>query len=251
MTKRRIVFMLGLCSLMALLAVQALSEARSSTRPAGVYASARRRRTTDSERRREAARRRTLARQEAERKQRESAKEGSRSSAQSKIEQEQRRKESRERSAERRRQLLSEKHALAATEEQWKVIKPKLEKVRHLRDQTHSIANLFMVSSSGSGAKTANGTSANAPTWQWNARWKDKAPSELTEAQRTANELMALVDRRSAAAQEFTRKMAALRKSRSRQVELERQLSEARQELREVLTTRQEAALVLKVSGWL
>jgi hypothetical protein len=148
-----------------------------------------------------------------------------------------------------KRELLFEKHALGATEEQWKVIKPRLEKVRQLRDLERSTVNLSMTSSSGSGGRTASGRGANAPTWQWNASWKGKAPSELTEAQKIANELMALVDRRSAAPQEFTRKIAALRKSRSRQVELERHLSEARQELRAVLTTRQEAALVLM--GWL
>jgi len=39
--------------------------------------------------------------------------------------------------------------------------------------------------------------------------------------------------------------MDALRKSRTKEAELERQLSEAYRELREILTTRQEAALVL------
>jgi len=231
---------------MAILVVEALPEARSSNQPAGAYAAARRRSRTDTERRREAARRLALERQ-----QRESAKDGSQANSQSKTEGQKRRKEDQERSAERRRLLLSEKHALGATEEQWKLIKPKLEKVRYLRDRARSTVGLLMISSGGSGAKRTGGTSANAPTWQWNVSWKDKAPSELTEAQIITNELMALVDRRSVASVEFVRKMAVLREARARQAELEKKLSEARQQLREVLTTRQEAALVLMLDGWL
>ncbi len=246
MTRRRMVFMLVLCPVVALFTVQALSEARSSNQSTGVYRIVRRQRTTDAERKRQAARRRALERQ-----QRESAKESSHESSQSKLEREQRRKEARERMAKIRRELLFEKHALEATEEQWKVIKPKLEKVRHLRDRARSTVGLLMAGSSGGGSKTASGRSTNVPTMQWNVSWKDKAPSDLTEAQEIANELMALIDRRSASSPEFTRKMAALRQARAGQVELERQLSEARQELRSVLTTRQEAALVLMVSGWL
>jgi hypothetical protein len=47
----------------------------------------------------------------------------------------------------------------------------------------------------------------------------------------------------------FGRKVAALRKARSKEAEIQKQLAEARRELREGLTTRQEAVLVLL--GWL
>jgi len=61
---------------------------------------------------------------------------------------------------------------------------------------------------------------------------------------------MDLVDNKYTKAEEFKRKMDALRKSRSREEPEEKkkkeELSKAQQELREVLTTRQEAALVLK-----
>lgn len=167
----------------------------------------------------------------------------------SKIEREKRRKEWLKGVAERKKEFLLEKSALAATEEQWKVIKPKLEEVRRLRDQSCSSAGLFLTSSSGSGAKTEKGINRNKPGFQWRISWKDKPPAGLTEAQKIANELIALVDKKNVKAGEFKKKMDALRESRKKQEQLKKQLSDARKELREVLTTRQEAALVLM--GWL
>ena len=154
---------------------------------------------------------------------------------QRKLEHEQRRKE-RDKKKEEAGGFIFEKNALGATEEQWKVIKPKLEKVRHLREQANSMVGLSLINSSGS---------RSVPTWKWRIRWKDKSTGKLTEAQKLANELLDLVDSKNAKAEAFRRKMDALRKARSEQSQLKKQLSEARQELREVLTTRQEAALVL------
>ena len=164
------------------------------------------------------------------------------------IEPEQRLKNMRKRAAERRKEFLMEKSLLGATEEQWKLIKAKLEKVekvRQLRKQARSTVGVSLAGSSSGGA----GARPNVPTWQWQRPWKDKAPSELTEAQRLAKELIALVERKNMTPQAFRRKMDALRKARSEEAELKRQLSEAppeaRRELRDILTTRQEAALVL------
>ena len=190
---------------------------------------------------------------------------------QRKLALERRGKESRKRSAERKRQrepihemrrfelekskkewekknkeaggFIYEKSALrafGATEEQWKLIRAKLEKVRQLREPASSTVGMFLAVGS-----SDSGTSANVPAWQWKRPWKDKAPSELTEAQKLTKQLIALVERRNTTPQAFRRKMAALRKARSEETELKRQLSEARRELCEILTTRQEAALVL------
>jgi hypothetical protein len=126
--------------------------------------------------------------------------------------------------------------AFGATEEQWKLIKAKLEKVQQLREQANSTVGLSLAGGS---------SDTNAPTWQWKRPWKDKVPSELTEAQRLTKELIALVERKNTTPEAFRRKMAALRKARSEEAEFKRQLSEVRRELREMLTTRQEAALVL------
>jgi hypothetical protein len=228
MAKRRIILVLVVCLSLTAFTVQTVSRTSSSNQTAKPSDAERLRNMTEEERKREAVKRRE----------------------QSKLEREQRRKETQKIVAERRKGFLYEKYALRPTEEQWKVIKPKLEKVRHLRDLERSTVNLFLTSSSVSGTSSRDSRSANVPTWQWNISWKDKAPAELAEAQKIANTLMDLVDNKYTQAEEFKRKMGALRKSRSKEKPEEKkkkeELSKAQQELREVLTTRQEAALVLK-----
>jgi hypothetical protein len=143
--------------------------------------------------------------------------------------------------------LLFEKYALKATEEQWKGIKPRLEKVRLLRDRARSTVGLLLCSSSGSGL--GNTKSAIVPAMQWNPSWKNKTPSELTDAQKMVNRLMDLVDQDGTTNEQFNRQMAALRQSMERQKTLEEEWARAQEELRKGLTIRQEAALILM--GWL
>jgi 3-methyladenine DNA glycosylase/8-oxoguanine DNA glycosylase len=82
-------------------------------------------------------------------------------------------------------------------------------------------------------------------------QWKGRADYEPTEAQKLAEQLVAYVDRKNTTQQAFKVKMDALRKARAEEAELRRSgLFKVRQELRELLTTREEAALVL-MRGWL
>ena len=204
---------------------------------------------TDAERKKEFAKRRRQKKLESEQRRKEHEEERRRwelGREQRRLDREQRYKEFQKRVAEMKKEFLREKYALRPTEEQWKIIKPKLEKVQRLRNQARSTVGVFLTSSSGSGTSSRDSRSANLPNWQWKISWKDKAPAELTEAQKIANELMDLVDNKNTTAEEFKQKMDTLRKSRSKLENIKRQLSEAQQELREVLTTRQEAALVLK-----
>ena len=234
MTKRSVVLIFVLCSLTALLAGQALSQTRSSNRSTRASDTERRRKMTDAERKKEAAENR----RQRELKEKELAKEGRGPL----ISLEQRR----EKAAERSKEFFWQKAALGATEEQWKLIKPKLEKVRQLREQANSTVGLFLASGS-SDNETNLRTRARPeqPTLQWKIPWKDKAPNELTEAQKLTKHLIALVENKNTMPVQFSRTMDALRKSRREEAELERQLDEVRKELREMLTTRQEAALVL------
>ena len=209
MTKRSVIILLGVCLSIAVFTVQSLSQARSSNRTA---------RSPDPQR-----------------------------GAGAKIDREQKRDELQKSIAKRRKEFLWEKYALKAPEEQWKVIKPKLEKVQQLRLQACSTAGLLLTSSSGSGASA--GARPIEPRFQWRIDWKDQAPAELTEAQRNANVLMELVDNQGTTEEQFKRAVDALRVSRSRQAQLNKELSKAREDLRKVLTTRQEGALVLM--GWL
>jgi len=246
MTKRSVVLILVLCSLTALLAGQALSQTRNSNRSARTSAAARSRVKTGAERRKEAAERR----RQQELKEKELAKEGRGPL----ISRKQRHENLLKKEDERSREFLYEKAALRATEDQWKLIKSKLEKVRRLRMQATSTVGMGITSSSSSSSDNETNLRARArpkvPTWQWHRPWKGKAPDELTEAQKLTKHLIALVENKNTTPEQFRRTMVALRKARREEAELERQLSEAREELREGLTPRQEAALVLMIK-WL
>ena len=231
MTKRRIILASVVFFSIAVFTVQTLPQTRrpGSPKPPDTE---RLRNMTEEERKREVAKRSRQRKLERAQRNKELAKVGRGPL----IDRKQRAKELQEKAAERRKEFLREKSPLGATEEQWKLIKAKLEKVRHLREQARSTVGAFLAGGS---------SDTNAPAWQWKRPWKDKAPSELTEAQKIAKQLIALVERRNTTPQAFRRKMAALRKARSERAELKRQLAEARRELREILTTRQAAALVL------
>ena len=136
------------------------------------------------------------------------------------------------------------KMQLAGNEERWKLIQPKLKKVQDLRYRATSTVGAG-VSDGSSDSRTGPG----GPRLKWDRPWKDKALSELTEAQRLATDLRTLLERKDTTPTAFRSKMAALREARSKDLEIKRQYAEARQELRQILTAREEAIFVL--SGWL
>lgn len=140
--------------------------------------------------------------------------------------------------------LLAAKYALGASKENWRLIRPKLEEVINLWDRANS-----RVGASLSLGSSDSRTESGGPKLQWERPWQDKHLKELSEAQRLARQLRTLLERKDTTPQAFRRKMADLRKAKSKQVEIEQQLAEARRKLREILTTRQEAVLVLL--GWL
>lgn len=140
--------------------------------------------------------------------------------------------------------LLDAKYALRVTEEQWKIIGPKLEKVINLWDQANSTIGAGV-----SGSSTNGQTEAIVPKLQWERPWKYTPLFEMTEAQKLAKQIRILLEKKDTPPEVFRRKVAALRKARSKEAEIQKQLAEARRELREGLTTRQEAVLVLL--GWL
>lgn len=241
MPKRSIILLLVLCSSIALLTAHALPQTLSSNRSARTYDAASRRRMIDAQRRKEAAERR----RQLELNEKEHAKE----ERKPRIDREQQIKEFQERVAKVRKEFLREKSALRVTEEQWNIIKAKLEEVRCFRDQARSTVGISMTSSSSSGTKSDSSASRNVPTWQWKQPWKDKSPDEMTEAQKLAKELITLLENDNTTTEQFRCQMDALRKARKEEDQIEKKLSEAKKELRELLTPRQEAALVLM--NWL
>lgn len=177
--------------------------------------------------------------------------------------------EKRMRSESAKRAAESMKQALRATEQQWKVIKPRLDKVEYLASQArvsivpHSYRRSRRYggsrNSAGAGGSAGSGANINEKTetskpnnrqpvtkieegWKWSRPWESKAPSELTEGERICEELLELLEDKNSKPQEIEQKIEALRKVRQ---ETKKQLAKAQQELREVLTFRQEATLVL------
>ncbi len=150
----------------------------------------------------------------------------------------QRRKEAQERTNKTREGLLREKAALNPMPAQWEVIKPLLEKIRQLRDQPKSTTRVSLTTTTTSQRTAAQ--NRRVGMWKWIPSWENKPTSKWTEGQRTANELIALVGGRSTTDEAFVEKMEALRQCRR-----EEAIAETQQQLRQGLTTRQEAALVL------
>ena len=177
---------------------------------------------------------------------------------------------------ERRNELI--KQALGMTEEQWKVIGTKVNKVYFLKDQaginipiggtggyrvgggsssggggTFSTgagtgrAWKTQSSSGGGGTPTGGGgggagsaTGTGVQTWS-GPLWR-LADRELTEGEKTCEELLALLEDENSKQEDIEQKIDALRRARENAA---KELAEARQELREVLTVRQQARLVL------
>ena len=258
MARRRIILGAVTCLLTAAFVGQTLSQTPGSNPQRDPAYYERLRNMTPAQRQREFERRRRQQQIETEQwhKQRMKEREQTR---------EQRQRESK------KRQEEAIKQALGATDEQWKVIKPRLEKVQNLKRQSDlSISLLISGSSSGSGeSSTRNqrgtgayagggsngGSTRNIPSqpnnketyssqhgWKWYKPWDSKAPGNLTKGERICEELLKLIEDKNSRPEEIKQKMETLREIRQ---EASKQLVMARQELLEVLTNRQEAALIM------
>jgi hypothetical protein len=173
------------------------------------------------------------------------------------------------------------KQTLEMTEAQWKVIEPKINKVCFFKDQSGINIAIGGTSGyraggwSGSGGSSAGGTSSSGTgagtTWQTQSsssgggmatgggggaggggggittvslngpQWR-YAGRELTEGEKTCEELQALLEDKNSKQQDIDQKIETLRRARENAA---KDLAKARQELREVLTSRQQARLVL------
>jgi len=139
----------------------------------------------------------------------------------------------------------SMRQALRATERQWKVIKPKLDKVKYFSKEARVCiypASYRRSRGSGGGPNNKQSVPKVEEGWKWSKAWEKKAPSELTKGERICEELLELLEDKSSKQEEIEQKIEALREVRK---EASKELVKAQQELREVLTFRQEATLVL------
>lgn len=263
MTKRRIIFVLVACASMAVFAVQTLSQTGDLNQTAEPSDVKPQRNMTETEMKREIDRRLKKEKLEHERRQRESKKRFAEQKKQWESGADERKKKEEEWEKEVQEaggmRFINAKYALSGlgvTEEQWKLIKPKLEKARkqqNLCESEHSTSGLFLGSSTGSGISSTGAKQPGEPRWLWKRPWKERPPAELSEGQKIAEAIIRLLDKKNATPEQFKQKMDALRKARiaeePEEQRREKEFKEAKQELREGLTTRQEAVLVLM--GWL
>jgi len=182
-------------------------------------------------------------------------------------------------------QVESMKEALRATEEQWKAIKPTLDKVRVLMSRANVSIQIMRTgigygsmsggsvvvnkgsgrgsgsmsgygsgygfSDSGGGVRggtvqkrgSAGGSSSRSPiSWRWFRPSQHKGFENLNEGEKICEELFKLLEDKNSELEEIRQKMEALQKFRQ---EAKKELAIAQQELRQLVTPHQEAALVM------
>lgn len=175
------------------------------------------------------------------------------------------------------------KQVLRATEEQWKAIKPKVDKVRKFRNRANVSIRLMcfggmggsmsmsggsfaVKKGSGRGSGSMSGFGGNvvfgeggsvqkldsaggssSPThiyrsWRWSRPSQHKDLENLNEGEKICEELFKLLEDKNSELEQIRQKMEALRKFRQ---EAKKELAIAQQELRQLVTPHQEAALVM------
>ena len=128
------------------------------------------------------------------------------------------------------------KQTLGVTKQQWSLIEPKYKNVENLRREAH-IHILTRVS-----------RNRDKRSFHWKKLSEDdyfgkaKAPSELTEGEKIAEELIDLLEDENSIDEDIRQKMNALQQVREK---AQKELPKAEQELVKVISPRQEAILLL------
>jgi hypothetical protein len=147
-----------------------------------------------------------------------------------------------------REQSLRE--ALKVKDAQWPVVRPKLMKVVALRDEakvavTIKEAREVTTTETVRGDRSSSGRPETTTThsyedWSYSRSWE--LETKLTRGQKVCDELVALLETGTATDEQKIEKMNALRKAREDAAE---ELVLAQEELRKVLSLRQEATLIM------
>ncbi len=123
---------------------------------------------------------------------------------------------------------------LGATEEEWKVLQPRMDKVQQLMRQSRAgLRGMFGMT--GRGGRGRRGGDDRQPA-------EGTPERESSDVEQKTEALRSLLDDETSSAPSIKAALAALRKARQKAQE---ELAVARKELREVVTARQEAQLVL------
>ena len=142
---------------------------------------------------------------------------------------------------ERMRQMMAErmKEQLGADDEAWKVIQPRLMKVMELNRQASGgpgRGGMFF----GGFRRPRGGADAQGPGGRREPQGQPER--ELTPVEKAGDQLRTTLENQSASPEQIKNELTALRGAREK---AKQQLGAAQQELRQILTLRQEAQLVL------
>jgi hypothetical protein len=139
----------------------------------------------------------------------------------------------------------AERESIGATYAQWRTIKPRFQALKDLMEQSYAMIRPQMSYSKGSTVRTGTTEYQRPPAckWRWDRPSEDKAWEELGPAERTCEELLDLLTDETTPLEQIWEKVELLRRQKHEAAEL---VQEAREELREVVNPRQEAALTVK-----
>jgi len=142
---------------------------------------------------------------------------------------------------ERMRQMFAErmKEQLGVTDQEWQVIQPRLTKVMELNRESMAggMGRMF-----GGFRRPRRGDQDRGPDARGRQDRPGRPERELTAVEKAADQLSATLENESASAEEIKKQLTTLRAEREK---AKQELAKAQQELREILTLRQEAQLVL------
>jgi len=120
------------------------------------------------------------------------------------------------------------KDYIEAADEEWAVLRPRIEKVMALSREASGFGRMF-------GVMRRRGGPGGAPG-------APRAEQPQSDVARAVQELQAALENEQATADEINAKLTALREAREK---VKQELAQAREALRELVTPRQEARLVL------
>ena len=126
----------------------------------------------------------------------------------------------------RQRMLDNVKEQLAASDDEWKVIEPKLTKVYEVQRDSRG-GSMFGGFRRSRGGDNSGGTSS--------------ADTTRSPVQQASHDLQTVLDKKDATAEEINAKLTAYREAREK---AKQSLASAQKDLKDVLTQRQEAVLV-------
>ena len=139
------------------------------------------------------------------------------------------------------------KEMLSASDDEWKVLQPKIEKVQQLQREASGMRGMFMMFGPGPGGPPGGGPGAGpgGPPPVGPGGPPPGGPDgdrPQSPVQQKVQELRSALDNKDAKPEEIKSKLQALRDARAK---AKADLSKAQDELRDLLTARQESVLVM------